>query len=116
MNATTLPHTHARNNLSVSLAALLVGAALSAGVIALADTDEPISPPAKIVVLDAPSSPDQAVEGKDEAAIANAISPDLELRGSKASATATPPSAAAPESDDSLPAGPRGLASSLANR
>ena len=71
---------------------------------------------ANIAVLEASPPTGQGMQAKDEAAIANAISPEIELRGSKASAIGTPSTAAAPEPDESLPAGPRGLASSLANR
>ena len=116
MNASALPLVHRRTNIAAPLAALLAGAALSAGVIAIADSDDPVSQPAKVVVLEASPPTGQGMQAKDEAAIANAISPEIELRGSKASATGTPSTAAAPEPDESLPAGPRGLASSLANR
>lgn len=115
MNASALPLVHRRTNISAPLAALLAGAALSAGVIAIADSGDPVSQPAKVVALEASPPTGQGMQAKDEAAIANAISPEIELRGSKASATGTP-TVAAPAPDDSLPAGPRGLASSLANR
>ena len=87
MNASALPLVHRRTNISAPLAALLAGAALSAGVIAIADSDDPVSQPAKVVVLEASPPTGQGMQAKDEAAIANAISPELELRGSKASAT-----------------------------
>jgi hypothetical protein len=115
MNASALPLVHRRTNVSAPLAALLAGAALSAGVIAIADSSDPVSQPAKVVVLDAPPPAGQGVQAKDEAGVASAIAGGPELRGSKA-AIATPSSAPAPQPDDSLPAGPRGLASSLANR
>lgn len=56
MNATTPPLTHSRPNLTVSIAALLAGAALSAGVIALADTNEVANPPAKASAIAQPAS------------------------------------------------------------
>jgi hypothetical protein len=115
MNASALPLVHRRTNIAAPLAALLAGAALSAGVIAIADSDDPVSQPARVVVLEGSPPTGQGMQAKDEAAIANAISPEIELRGSKASAIGTP-TVAPPEPDDSLPAGPRGLASSLANR
>jgi hypothetical protein len=116
MNATSLPLTHSRTNLAVPIAALLAGAALSAGVIALADTDELASPPAKVIVLDAPPAAGQGVQAKNEAAVASAIAIGPELRGSKASAIKATPAASAPQADDSPAPGVRGLASSLANR
>lgn len=115
MNASALPLIHRRTNISAPLAALLAGAALSVGVIAIADSDDPVSQSAKVVTLEASPPTGQGMQVRDEAAIANAISPELELRGSKASATGIP-TTVVPEPDESLPAGPRGLASSLANR
>jgi hypothetical protein len=116
MNASALPLVRHRTNIAAPLAALLVGAAVSAGVIAIADTNEPVVQPANVVVLDAPSPPGQGVQAKNEAGVASAIALGPELRGSKASALPAPPSAGAPQPDESLPAGPRGLASGLANR
>ena len=116
MNATSLPLTHSRTNLAVPIAALLAGAALSAGVIAVADTDELARPPAKVIVLDAPPAAGQGVLAKDEAAVASAIAIGPELRGSKASAIGTTQPASAPEAENSPAPGVRGLASSLANR
>ena len=80
---------------------------------ALADTDELTSPPAKVIVVEAPASSPQGV---NEAAVASAIAPTLELRGSKASATASTPASAAPPGDEAQLAGPRGLPSSLSSR
>ena len=116
MNSTALPLTHSRTNLAVPLAALLAGAALSAGVIALADTNELASPPAKVIVLDAPPTAGQGVQAKNEAGVASAIAIGPELRGSKASAINAAPPASAPQTEDSPAPGVRGLASSLANR
>lgn len=116
MNATTLPLTRSRPNLTVPIAALLAGAALSAGVIALADTEELASPPAKVIVLDAPPAPGQGVQAKNEAAVAGAIAFGPQLRGSKASAVAPPASAPAPQPSDSQPSGARGLAAGLSGR
>ena len=117
MNATTLPLTHSRPNLAVPIAALLAGAALSAGVIALADTNEVASPPAaKVIVLDAPPTPGQGVQAKNEAAVAGAIAFGPQLRGSKASAIAPPATEPAPQPSASQPAGARGLAAGLSGR
>lgn len=115
MNAYSLP-LKSRTNLAVPIAALLAGATLSAGVIALADTDELASPPAKVIVVEAPLAPGQGVAAKNEAAVAGAIAAGPELRGSKASAIASPPSSTVPQTDESRLAGPRGLASSLGSR
>ena len=116
MNATTLPFTHSRPNLTVPIAALLAGAALSAGVIALADTNEVASPPAKVIVLDAPPALGQGVQAKNEAAVASSIAFGPQLRGSKASAIAPPVTDPAPQPSDSQPAGARGLAAGLSGR
>lgn len=116
MNATTFPLTHSRPNFTVPIAALLAGAALSAGAIALADSNELARPPAKVIVLSAPPPPGQGVQAKDEAAVAGAIAFGPQLRGSKASAVPSSPSEPAPEPADSRPAGPRGLAAGLSGR
>jgi hypothetical protein len=125
MNAATFPLNLSRPGLPVALSALLAGAALSAGAMAIADSEEGASAPAKIVVLE---SPGQGTQAKNEAGVASAIALGPELRGSKASATGTIPSApaptssapaptsSAPEADDSRPAGPRGLAAGLSGR
>jgi L-2-hydroxyglutarate oxidase LhgO len=115
MNAYSLP-LKSRSSLPVPLAALLAGAALSAGVFALADTDEFPSLPAKVIVVEAPASPSQGVAAKNEASVARAITVGPELRGSKASAIASTPSSTVPQTDEPALAGPRGLASSLGSR
>lgn len=115
MNAYSLP-LKSRTSLSIPLAALLAGATLSAGVFALADTDELPSLPAKVIVVEAPASPGQGTAAKNEASVAGAIAVGPELRGSKASAIASTPSTTVPQTDESRLAGPRGLASSLGNR
>jgi hypothetical protein len=114
MNATTFPLNRPRT-LPVAITALLAGAALSAGVIAIADSEEIASSPAKVIVVDAPPSEGLGTKAKDEAAVAAAIAAGPELRGSKASALGSAPSASAPQPDESQPdesrpAGPRGLA------
>jgi hypothetical protein len=128
MNAATFPLNLSRPGLPVALSALLAGAALSAGgggtadpqegAVAIPDSEEGVSPPAKIIVLE---SPGQGTQAKNEAGVASAIALGPELRGSKASAIGTIPSApaptsSAPEADDSRPAGPRGLAAGLSGR
>jgi hypothetical protein len=118
MNAATFPLNLSRPGLPVALSALLAGAALSAGAMAIADSEEGVSPPAKIIVLE---SPGQGTQAKNEAGVASAIALGPELRGSKASAIGTIPGApaptsSAPEADDSRPAGPRGLAAGLSGR
>lgn len=136
MNAYSSPQTLSRTTLPVPLAALLTGVVLSAGVMALADSDDVTTPPAKVIVVEAPASPGQGVSATDEARVASAIAVGPQLRGSKASATGvtsssvvpqtgesrpagprvSASSSTAPQTRDSRPAGPRGLASSLSNR
>jgi hypothetical protein len=116
MNAATHPLNRSRSLVPVSLAALLAGAALSAGVIAIADTEEIAGSSARVIVGHAPRTPGQGTQAKNEAGVASASALGLELRGSKASAVGTSPSAPAPSADDSKPAGPRGLAAGLSGR
>lgn len=117
MNAATHTLNRSRSLVPVSLAALLAGAALSAGVIAIADTEEIAGSPARVIVVDAPPAPGQGTQAKNEAGVASAIALGPELRGSKASAVETTPSAPAPSADDSQPAaGPRGLAAGLSGQ
>jgi hypothetical protein len=111
MNAATHPLNRSRSLVPVSLAALTAGAALSAGVIAIADTEEIAGSPARVIVVDASPAPGQGTQAKNEAGVASAIALGPELRGSKAGAVETTPSA-----DDSKPASPRGLASGLSGR
>jgi hypothetical protein len=116
MNAATHPLNRSRSVIPASLAALLAGAALAAGAIAIADTDEIADSPAKVSSVDAPPAPGQGTQAKNEAGVASAIAVGPELRGSTASAVKTAPSAPAPSADDSKPAGPRGLAAGLSVR
>jgi hypothetical protein len=109
MNAATPSLTLSRTTLPASLAALFAGAALSIGVVAIADSDQLTTPPPEVIVVEAPTP-----TAVNEAAVADAIAPGPEFRGSKASATSTVPSA--PEREDPRPAGPRGLASGLSGR
>lgn len=80
---------------------------------ALADTDELTSPPAKVIVVEAPAS---SAKGVNEAAVASAIAPGIELRGSKASATASTTPSTVPPADETRLGGPRGLPSGLNGR
>jgi hypothetical protein len=109
MNAAASSLTLSRTTLPMSLAALFAGAALSVGVVAIADSDELPAPAPKVVTVEAPSP-----TAVDESAVADAIAPKLELRGSKASATSAVPSTTG--ADDVRPAGPRGLASGPSGR
>lgn len=116
MHAAAFPLAPWHTTIQHSLVALIAGAALSAGVIVLADTDELASQPARVIVVDAPAPAGQGVNAKDEAAVASAIALGPELRGSKASAIRATPSTTVPQDDESRPAGPRGLAAGLSGR
>jgi tryptophan synthase beta subunit len=83
MHAAAFPVALSRTTLPASLVALVAGAALTAGVIGLADSDQLADPPANVIVVEGPG---QGVAAKDEAAVASAIAVGPELRGSKASA------------------------------
>jgi hypothetical protein len=90
---TTLP---SPKTFAVPLAALVLGAAVATGAYAIADDDSAVvQEPARVIVVDTPTV-GEGVSVKDEAATAAAIgTAGVELRGSKASATAT--SSADPE-------------------
>jgi hypothetical protein len=85
MNAASLPLNRSRSVVPVSLAALLAGAALAAGAIAIADTEQNAGSPAQATVQHAPVA-GQGTQAKNEAGAADAIALGPELRGSKASA------------------------------
>ena len=112
MQAAASPPALSRVNVPASLVALLAGAALASGVIALAESDGPADSPTQVIAVEAPG---QGTAAKDEAAVASAIAIGPELRGSKASAIKTSPPVSA-QTEDSPTAGPRGLALTLSDR
>jgi hypothetical protein len=112
MQAAAFPLALSRATVPASLVALLAGAALAGGVIAVADSDGLADSPTKVIAIEAAG---QGTAAKDEAAVASAIAVGPELRGSKASAIKTSPPVA-PHAEDPRPAGPRGLASTLSGQ
>jgi hypothetical protein len=112
MQAAASPLALSRVNVPASLVALLAGAALASGVIALADSDGPAESPTRVITVEAPGP---GTAAKDEAAVASAIAIGPELRGSKASAIKTSPPVSA-QTEDPPTVGPRGLASTLSDR
>jgi hypothetical protein len=112
MQAAAFPLALSRATVPASLAALLAGAALAGGVMAVADSDGLADSPPRVIAVEAAG---QGTAAKDEAAVASAIAIGPELRGSKASAIKTSPPVS-PQTEDPRPAGPRGLASGLSNR
>jgi urocanate hydratase len=83
MHAAAFPLALSRTTLPASLVALVAGAALTAGVISVADSDQLANGSTKVIVVEAPG---QGVAAKNEAGVASAIAVGPELRGSKASA------------------------------
>jgi hypothetical protein len=112
MQAAAFPLALSRATVPASLVALLAGAALAGGVIAVADSDGPADMPPRVIAVEEAG---QGTAAKDEAAVASAIAIGPELRGSKASAIKTSPPLS-PQTVDPRPAGPRGLASTLSHR
>jgi hypothetical protein len=112
MQAAASPLALSRVNVPASLVALLAGAALASGGIALAESDGPADSPTKVIAVEAPGP---GTAAKDEAAVASAIAIGPELRGSKASAIKTSPPVSA-QTEDPPTAGPGGLASTLSDR
>lgn len=108
--------TPTRPSLSVPIAALVVGIAITAGAFALPDSEQSSPSPAKVIVVEPPAPGSEGVAAKDEARVAGAIAASPELRGSSASAVGNAASLPAPEPHVPRPAGPRGLAAGLSGR
>jgi hypothetical protein len=113
MTAAAHTVTQPRPNLLASLTALLAGAALSVGVIAVAENDQPVTSGANLVVVDKPAQPGPGVAAKDEAGVASAIAGGPELRGSKASVGSAGPSPVQVQDDESGATQVSGLSSGL---
>jgi hypothetical protein len=86
MHAAAFPVALSRATVPASLVALLAGAALAGGVIAVADGDGLADSPTKVITVEAAG---QGTAAKDEAAVASTIAIGPQPRGSKASAIKT---------------------------
>jgi hypothetical protein len=95
--AARLPRRPSTRSLAAPLIALVVGAGAATGAYALIDGSDSGVQPTKYIVVEQPAQGSAAIPGKDEAATAAAISGSqssaVTLRGSKASATSTQPTA-----------------------